>query len=230
MPKRRPTQVITHRIELQQSERDLLEAALIGNGMIRTVDALAPVFTTFADPVKLYGLLTLLEAAGVIDTPVPTLIDAEDNVSAAVVAIKDFLGLQVEYQHREDANIATAQTAATQAEEANERAQNDLSNTAQAHANGQASWDDVRSAQDRANEAQALAWREAKIAQSWEYWFYFQESDRARDRGEDPPKGRWPTRKEVSKAKKDGVYYDNSPNQRQNLTQKASGFLVGLFT
>lgn len=230
MPKSKPNQVIVHRIELQQSERELLESALIGNGIIRSIDALAPVFTAFADPVKLYGLLTLLEAAGVLDTPVPTLIDAEDNVSAAVVAIKDFLGLQVEYQHREDANIAAAQTVAEQAEEANNTAQMELANTAQAHQNGQASWDDVRAAQERANEAQARAFRESKIAQSWEYWFYFQEWDRSRDRGDDPPKGRWPTRKEVSKAKKDGVYYDNSPNQRQNLTQKASGFLVGLFT
>ena len=230
MPKRKPTQVITHRIELQQSERDLLESALIGNGMIRTVDALAPVFTAFADPVKLYGLLTLLEAMGVLDTPVPTLIDAEDNVSAAVVAIKDFLGLQVEYQHREDANIATAQTAAVQAEEANQTAQTDLANTAQAHANGQASWDDVRAAQERANAAQAQAWRDAKIAESWDYWFYFQEWDRSKERGDDPPKGRFPTNKEVSQAKKDGTYYDNTPNRRQNLTQKASGFLVGLFT
>jgi len=209
MPKSKPTQVIVHRIELQQHERDLLESALIGNGLVNGIAALGPVLTQLADPVKLYGILTLLEALGVLDTEVPTLIDASDDLSAAVVAIKDFLGLQVEYQHREDANIAAEQAVALQSEEANERAQSDLANTAQAHANGEASWDDVRAAQKRANEAQSQAFRDAKIAQSWEYKFYFEQSDAAKLRGEDPPKGRWPTRREVAQAKKDGVYYDN---------------------
>jgi len=225
MPKSRPSKVIVHRIELQQFERDLLEQIVIGNGAIRLVDSLVPLVTTLADPVRLYGLLTLLESLGVLDTPVPTLVDASDDLEAASTAIKDFLGLSVEYQAREDANRNVQKTAAVQAEEANEKAQAELSNTAQAHQEGQVSWEEVQAAQERANQAQAEAWRQRKIAGSWEYWFYFQKWDESKARGDNPPKGRWPTRKEVNQAKKEGTYYGGEEDDSGGIVNFLFGAL-----
>ena len=45
MPKAQPTQVIVHRIELQQTERDTLEAALAGRFVTNAVSATGQVFT-----------------------------------------------------------------------------------------------------------------------------------------------------------------------------------------
>jgi len=45
MPKAKPTQVIVHRIELQQSERDALEAALAGRFVTNAVSATGSVLT-----------------------------------------------------------------------------------------------------------------------------------------------------------------------------------------
>lgn len=231
MPKARPDQVIVHRIELQQTERDLLEAALIGNGLVKTVGSITPLLAELTDPVKLYGLLTLLEAMGLLDTPVPTLTDASEDISAATIAIRDFFGLQVEYQHRQDANAGVEKTAAVQAEESNQDAQTQLAQTAEAHKNGDASWDDVRAAQDRANAAQAEAWRQNLISQQWEYKFYFEQWDLSKARGDEPPKGRWPTKSEINIAKGDGVYYNTTKSTTGLGTiiveQFTRGFLGG---
>ena len=45
MPKAKPTQVIVHRIELQESERDMLELAVYGNFATNAVGAAGSVLT-----------------------------------------------------------------------------------------------------------------------------------------------------------------------------------------
>jgi len=45
MPKAKPTQVIVHRIELQESERDMLELAVIGNVATNAVSAAGAIFS-----------------------------------------------------------------------------------------------------------------------------------------------------------------------------------------
>ena len=45
MPKAKPTQVIVHRIELQESERDMLELAVYGNFATNAVSAAGAVLT-----------------------------------------------------------------------------------------------------------------------------------------------------------------------------------------
>ena len=45
MPKAKPTQVIVHRIELQESEREMLELAVAGNVVTNTVSAAGAIFT-----------------------------------------------------------------------------------------------------------------------------------------------------------------------------------------
>lgn len=45
MPKAKPTQVIVHRIELQESEREMLELAVAGNVATNVVSAAGTVFT-----------------------------------------------------------------------------------------------------------------------------------------------------------------------------------------
>ena len=45
MPKAKPTQVIVHRIELQESERDMLELAVVGNFATNAVSAAGAIFS-----------------------------------------------------------------------------------------------------------------------------------------------------------------------------------------
>ena len=45
MPKAKPTQVIVHRIELQESEREMVELAVAGNVVTNAVSAAGAVFT-----------------------------------------------------------------------------------------------------------------------------------------------------------------------------------------
>ena len=45
MPKAKPTQVIVHRIELQESEREMVELAVAGNVLTNAVSAAGSVFT-----------------------------------------------------------------------------------------------------------------------------------------------------------------------------------------
>jgi predicted outer membrane lipoprotein len=64
MPKSKPSQVIVHRIELQQSERDMLELAVAGRTATNAVSAIGSVFsgvgTMLAPFAPAFGLLTAL--------------------------------------------------------------------------------------------------------------------------------------------------------------------------
>lgn len=82
MSKRKPDQTSGVRIELQSKERNLLEQAILGNQITSVIDSLAKM-----DIMTMYGWLTILEAFGFIDTPIPTITDLmtnpEDSAKAA---------------------------------------------------------------------------------------------------------------------------------------------------
>ena len=68
MPKAKPTQVIVHRIELQQSEREALEAALAGRFVTNAVSAAGSVFTGLGNLLTPFtGVLTAIGALYLAD-------------------------------------------------------------------------------------------------------------------------------------------------------------------
>lgn len=79
MPKRKPKEVIVHRIELQEKERDLLELWLLSNQTNKLIESVVPSLGQLAgqlsNPINLYGFLTILELLDLLDTPLPTLAD-----------------------------------------------------------------------------------------------------------------------------------------------------------
>ena len=76
--KRKPDQVIVHRIEMQQKERELIEQAMMVNGATSIIKSI-----TSMDIKTLYALLTILEGFGLIDTKIPTIGDGsiEDAIN-----------------------------------------------------------------------------------------------------------------------------------------------------
>ena len=74
MSKRKPTDVIVHRIELQQKERDMLEFGLLMKNANQLLETMSQV-----KPEALYAWLTLAEAFGLVKTPIPTLGDLPEN-------------------------------------------------------------------------------------------------------------------------------------------------------
>lgn len=88
MTKRKPDgkTVITYRIEFQDKERELLEQAIIGQQFTTIIDSVVKGISSM-DIMTMYGLLTLAEGMGIIDTPIPTITDLmtepEDSVKAA---------------------------------------------------------------------------------------------------------------------------------------------------
>lgn len=77
--KRKPDQVIVHRIEMQQKERELIEQAMMINGATSIIKSI-----TSMDIKTLYALLTILEGFGLINTPIPTIGDGtiQDAINA----------------------------------------------------------------------------------------------------------------------------------------------------
>ena len=76
--RRKPDQVIVHRIEMQQKERELIEQAMMVNGATSIIKSI-----TSMDIKTLYALLTILEGFGLIDTKIPTIGDGsiEDAIN-----------------------------------------------------------------------------------------------------------------------------------------------------
>jgi hypothetical protein len=77
MSKRKPSLeggVLVHRIELQQKEREMLEFGLLmenANKLLQTMAGMSPE--------TMYAWLTVAEAFGIVDTPIPTLGDYPEN-------------------------------------------------------------------------------------------------------------------------------------------------------
>lgn len=207
MPKSKPDKVIVHRIELQQTERDLLEIALLGNATGNIIAGLMPLITTLADPVKLYGFLTLLELTGLVDTPVPSVADI--NVDSVSDAIKQFR--QNEYnQAGRSAETKEFHTQASLAvEEQRAKVEAKKQEAKQAYADGTGSKEAVDILQQEQNRLQAEAFRQQKIATGWEYYYYFMLSGMQFDENgaQIPGTGSWPSKWDVIKAKASGEFY-----------------------
>ena len=81
MTKAKPNKLHGIRIELQQHERDLLEQDIL---LRSSTKLLGSVFHTLTQmpPQNMYAWLTVLEAFGLVDTPIPTLGDIDEYVNA----------------------------------------------------------------------------------------------------------------------------------------------------
>ena len=80
MPKAKPTQVIVHRIELQQSEREALEAALAGRFVTNAVSAAGSVFTGLGNLLTPFtGVLTAIGALYLADKTLDQIKEAWDD-------------------------------------------------------------------------------------------------------------------------------------------------------
>ena len=75
--KRKPDQTITHRIELQSKERQLIEDYMMfeqGNKLIASLASM--------DIKTMYAWLNVAEALGILNTPIPTVTDLDDIAGA----------------------------------------------------------------------------------------------------------------------------------------------------
>lgn len=80
MSKRKPDQTITHRIELQSKERELIQDYMMiqqANNLVQSLTSM-PVAT-------MYAWLNVFEALGIFDSPIPTVADF-DEIPAAIAA------------------------------------------------------------------------------------------------------------------------------------------------
>lgn len=96
MTKRKPDgkNVIVYRLEFQDKERELIEQAIVGHQFTTIIDSIVKGISSM-DIMTMYGILTLLEGLGIIDTPIPTITDLmnnpEDSAKAAAAgAISDW--------------------------------------------------------------------------------------------------------------------------------------------
>ena len=77
MPKAKPDQTIVHRIELQQSERDTLEAALAGNFVTNAVGSVGSVLSGLGAALSPFGgALTAIATAWLADKALDEVLDA----------------------------------------------------------------------------------------------------------------------------------------------------------
>ena len=86
--KRKPNQLHGIRIEFQQHERDLIEQYAT---MKVGADFIASLFDSLTKmPIEnMYAVLTLAEAFGWVDTPIPTITDAGEMAAAFVSWVKN---------------------------------------------------------------------------------------------------------------------------------------------
>ena len=76
MPKAKPTSIVVHRIELQETERAALEAALAGNFVTNAVSAAGSVFTGIGNMlVPFSGALTAIAGLWIADRTVEEVIE-----------------------------------------------------------------------------------------------------------------------------------------------------------
>ena len=92
MPKAKPTQVIVHRLELQQTERAAFEAALAGKFLTNAVSATGSVLTGLGTMLTPFtGALTAIAGLWIAEKGATALIDAAENTVEQVSKISDFL-------------------------------------------------------------------------------------------------------------------------------------------
>ena len=92
MPKAKPTQVIVHRIELQQTERDAMEAALAGRFVTNAVSATGSVLTGMGNLLAPFGgVLTAIAGLWIAEKGATALIDAVGTTIENTEDFVDFL-------------------------------------------------------------------------------------------------------------------------------------------
>lgn len=197
MPKAKPDQVIVHRIEFQQSERDLLEMYAIGASATNIINALSPIGVALLDPVKLYGLLTILELADVLDTPLPTIGDIDASNPAEFFALlRQWILGSADANEDRRFNEDVVDNLAYQATESLRRAEETKQDMLDIYAQDPTpeNWERVNAAQDEENRVRGEQKKRVEIAKSWKNWFWYEY-------------GRWPKNYEVLAAKIRGDYY-----------------------
>jgi hypothetical protein len=91
MPKAKPTQVIVHRIELQQSERDAMEAALAGQFVTNAVSAAGSVLSGIGTAlVPFAGVLTAIGAAYIAEKGISEVIEKVKEAQENVGTVSDW--------------------------------------------------------------------------------------------------------------------------------------------
>lgn len=81
MPKRKPSQVITHRIELQETERAALEAAMAGRFVTNAVGAVGSVFSGVGSVLAPFaGAFTAIAALWIGDRALDEVMDAAQEM------------------------------------------------------------------------------------------------------------------------------------------------------
>lgn len=84
MPKAKPTQVIVHRLELQETERATLEAALAGRFVTNAVSAAGSVLSGFGQALTPFaGVLTAIGAAYLAEKGIQGVMDSVETISEA---------------------------------------------------------------------------------------------------------------------------------------------------
>jgi len=191
MPKRKPDQVIVHRIELQTSLQDQLELFVLAQQTNNLLSNVQPILTTLTDPVKLYTFFTVLELLDLIDTPLPTLGDGNP-----VDLLKQWIQDQNQASERRDLNKEVQENLKIQAFESEKRAGQNLAdarrefNSNPSPANKTA----LDNAQREYNRVQGEAKKRAEIARGWNWKFRYEN-------------GRNPKTYEIMAAKIRGEWY-----------------------
>ncbi len=81
MPKAKPTQIIVHRVELQETERAALEAALAGRFVTNAVSAAGSVLSGIGQALAPFsGVLTAIGAAYIAEKGVSAVIEAAESI------------------------------------------------------------------------------------------------------------------------------------------------------
>ena len=117
MTKAKPNKLHGIRIELQQHERDLLEQDILLRSSSKLAGSIFHSLTQMP-PQNMYAWLTVLEAFGLVDTPIPTLGDLDEYVNALKTWADDRKRRKEEQKEKEKAGREAE--AARQQEEANQ--------------------------------------------------------------------------------------------------------------
>jgi len=81
MPKRKPDSVRVVRLELQDTERELVETAIYGEIVASNVTKIIQALASM-DVKTLYAWITIFEVMGLLDSKIPTLADGEEILAA----------------------------------------------------------------------------------------------------------------------------------------------------
>ena len=92
MPKSKPTQTIVHRIELQETERAALEAALAGRFVTNAVSAAGSVLSGFGQALAPFaGVLTAIGAAYIAEKGIEAAIESVGSITENAKTFADFI-------------------------------------------------------------------------------------------------------------------------------------------